>query len=93
MIRRMKPNEHLIFCASAGFVPKRSEKLRFVIYFTSLNKYVERLVHAFLFSDQVAHIIKSNTTHMACVDLHSGYFLVKLYFTFLESLPVFIVML
>ena len=36
----MGPNETLEVCAPAGFVPKKSKKLRFVIDFTSLNKYI-----------------------------------------------------
>merc|ERR1711873_167477 len=44
VIRRMKPNEHSKFCAPAGFVPKKNGKLRFVIDFTALNKYVNRPV-------------------------------------------------
>ena len=40
VIRRMKPNEQPKFCAPAGFMPKKSGKLRFVIDFTALNKNV-----------------------------------------------------
>ena len=47
IIRRMVPNETSEVCAPAGFVPKKAKKLRFVIDFTSLNKYVERPVHSF----------------------------------------------
>ena len=74
VIRRMKLNEHSKFCAPAGFVPKKSGKLWFVINFTALNKYVERSVHAFPSSDQIAQSLKLNTTHMACIDFPSGYF-------------------
>ena len=41
VIRHMKPNEQSKFCAPAEFVPKKSGKLRFVIDFTALDKYVE----------------------------------------------------
>ena len=41
VIRRMKANEQSEFCAPSGFEPKKSAKLRFVIDFTALNKYVE----------------------------------------------------
>ena len=41
IIRRLGPNETSDVCAPAGFVPKKSKKLRFVIDFTSLNKYIE----------------------------------------------------
>ena len=47
VIRHMKANEQSKFCAPAGFVPKKSGKLRFVINFTALNKYVQRPVHLF----------------------------------------------
>ena len=72
VIRRMEANEQLEFCAPSGFVPKKSGKLRFVIDFTALNKYVRRPVHSFLSSDQVAQSIKPGTTHIACVDFPSG---------------------
>ena len=74
VIRRMKPNEHSKFCAPAGFVPKKSGKLRFVIDFTALNKYVNRPVHSLPSSDDIARSLKSDTTHMACIDFPSGYF-------------------
>ena len=74
VIRRMEANEQSDFCAPTGFVPKKSGKLRFVIDFTALNKYVQRPVHSFPSSDQVAQAIKSTTTHLACVDFPSGYF-------------------
>ena len=74
VIRRMEANEQSEFCAPSGFVPKKSGKLRFVIDFTALNKYVQRPVHLFLSSDQVAQSIKSSTTHIVCVDFPSGYF-------------------
>ena len=47
VIRRMEANEHSEFCAPSGFVPKKNGKLRFVIDFTALNKYVQHLVHSF----------------------------------------------
>ena len=53
IIRRLGPNETSDVCAPAGFVPKKSRKLRFVIDFTSLNKYIERPVHAFPSTDQI----------------------------------------
>ena len=70
----MKFNEQSQFCTPAGFVPKKSRKLRFVIDFTALNKYVERPVHAFPSNNQIAQSLKLNTTHMACIDFPSGYF-------------------
>ena len=75
----MKANEQSEFCAPSGFVPKKSGKLRFVIDFTALNKYVENPVHSFPSSDQVAQSIKASTTHLACVDFPSGYFQAKLH--------------
>ena len=72
VIRRMKANEQSEFCAPTGFVPKKSGKLRFVIDFIALNKYVEHPVHSFPSSDQVAQGIKSSTTHLACVEFPSG---------------------
>ena len=74
VIRRMKANEQSKFCAPAGFVPKKSDKLRFVINFTALNKYVQRPVHSFPSSDQVAQALKASTTHIATIDFPSGYF-------------------
>ena len=71
VIRRMKLNEHTKFCAPSGFVPKKSGKLCFVINFTALNKYVNRLVHAFPSSDDIARSLKANTSHMACIDFPS----------------------
>ena len=53
IIRRMGPNETSDVCSPAGFVPKKSKKLRFVVDFTSLNKYVERPVHSFPSTDQI----------------------------------------
>ena len=53
IIRRLGLNETSEVCAPAGFVPKKSKKLRFVINFTSLNKYIERLVHSFQSTDQI----------------------------------------
>ena len=38
IIQRLEPNETSDVCAQAGFVPKKSKKLRFAIDFTSLNK-------------------------------------------------------
>ena len=46
IIRRMGPNETSEVCTPARFVPKKSKKLRFVIDFTSLNKY--SLSHPFI---------------------------------------------
>ena len=57
IIRRMGPNETSEVCAPAGFVPKKSKKLRFVIDFTSLNKYIARPVHSFPSSDQIQQAI------------------------------------
>ena len=74
VIRKMKANEQSEFCAPSGFLPKKNGILRFVIDFTALNKYVQRLVHSFPSSDQVAQSIKSSTTHIACVDFPSRYF-------------------
>ena len=51
VIRKIKANEKSEFCASSGFVPRKSGKLRFVIDFTALNKYVQCPVHSFLLSD------------------------------------------
>ena len=79
VIRRMKANEQSKFCAPSGFVPKKSGKLRFVIDFTALNKYVEHPVHSFPSSDQVTQSIKASTTHLACVDFPSGYFQARLH--------------
>ena len=70
----MESNEQSEFCAPSGFVPKKSGKLRFVIDFTALKKYVRRPVHSFPSSDQVAQSIRPGTTHIACVDFPSGYF-------------------
>ena len=74
VIRRMKANEQSKFCAPAGFVHKKSGKLRFVIDFTALNKYVQRPVHSFPSSDQVAQALKASTTHIAAIDFPSSYF-------------------
>ena len=41
IIRRLGPNETSEVCTPASFIPKKSKKLRFVIDFTSLNKYVK----------------------------------------------------
>ena len=41
IIRRLEPNKTSDVCAQAAFVPKKSKKLRFVIDFTMLNKYIE----------------------------------------------------
>ena len=74
MIRRLKPNETSDVCAQAGFMPKKSQKLRFVIDFTSLNKYIEHPVHSFPSTDQIQQAIRHDTCFMACIDFPSGYF-------------------
>ena len=79
VIRWMKANEQSEFCAPSGFVPKKSGKLRFVIDFTALNKYVEHPVQSFPSSYQVAQSIKASTTHLMCVDCPSGYFQARLH--------------
>ena len=78
IIRRLGPNEKSDVCALAGFVPKKSKKLRFVIDFTSLNKYIERPVHSFPSTDHIQQAIRHNTRFMACVDFPSGYFQLRL---------------
>ena len=47
IIRKLEPNETSEVCAQAGFVPKKSKKLSFVIDLTAFNKYIERPVHSF----------------------------------------------
>ena len=79
VIRRMKGNEQSEFFAPSGIVPKKSGKVRFVIDFTALNKYVEHPVHSFPSSDKVAQSIKASTTHLDCVDFPSGYFQARLH--------------
>ena len=74
IIRRLGPNETSEVCAPAGFVPKKSKKLRFVIDFTSLNKYIARPVHSFPSTDQIQQAIRHDTCFIACVDFPSGYF-------------------
>ena len=78
IIRRLGPNETSEVCAPAGFVPKKSKKLRFVINFTSLNKYIERPVHSFPSTDQIQQAIRHDTCFMACIDFPSGYFQLRL---------------
>ena len=78
IIRRLEPNEISDICAQAGFVPKKSKKLRFVIDFTLLNKYIECPVHSFLSTDQIQQAIRHDTCFMACIDFLSGYFQLKL---------------
>ena len=51
--RRLEPNETSEVCAQAGFVPKKSKKLHYVIDFTSLNQYIERPVQSFPRNDQI----------------------------------------
>ena len=57
IIRRLGPNETSEVCTPAGFVPKKSKKLRFIIDFTSLNKYIVRPVHSFPSTDQIQQAI------------------------------------
>ena len=78
IIRRLEPNETSDVCAQVGFVPKKSKKLRFVIDFTSLNKYIEQPVHSFPSTDQIQQAIRHDTCFMACIDFPSGYFQLKL---------------
>ena len=61
IICRIEPNETSEVCAQAGFVPKKSKKLRFVIDFTLLNKYIERPVHSFPSTDQIQQAIRHDT--------------------------------
>ena len=74
IIRRLGPNETSEVCAPAGFVPKKSKKLRFVIDFISLNKYIARTVHSFPSTDQIQQAIQHETRFIACVDFPSDYF-------------------
>ena len=78
IIRRLGPNKTSEVCAPAGFVPKKSKKLRFMIDFTSLNKYIKRPVHSFPSTDQIQQAMRHDTRYMACVDFPSGYFQLKL---------------
>ena len=78
IICRLEPNETSEVCAQAGFVPKKSKKLRFVIDFTLLNKYIERPVHSFPSTDQIQQAIRHDTCFMACIDFPSGYFQLRL---------------
>merc|ERR1711867_424961 len=78
IIRRMGPNKMSDVCSPAGFVPKKSKKMRFVVDFTSLNKYVERPVHSFPSTDQIGQAIRHDTRYLACVDFPSGYFQLRL---------------
>ena len=55
-------------------MPKKSKKLRFVIDFTLLIKYIERPVHLFQSIDQIQQAIRHNTRFIACVDFPWGYF-------------------
>ena len=74
----MGPNEKSEVCSPAGFVPKKSKKLRFVVDFTSLNKYVEWPVHSFPSTDQIQQAIRHDICFMACVNFPSGYFQLRL---------------
>ena len=78
IICRLELNETSDVCAQAGFVPKKSKKLRFVIDFTSLNKYIEIPVHSFPSTDQIQQAIRHDTHFMACIDFPSGYFQLRL---------------
>merc|ERR1712074_456480 len=62
IIRRVGVDESSKYCAPSQFVPKKSGKLRFVVDFTALNKFVMRPVHGFPSSEQVMNSIKTNTT-------------------------------
>ena len=66
IIGRLEPNKTSEVCAQAGFVPKKSKKLCFVIDFTSLNQYIERPVHSFPSIDQIQKAIKHVSCLMAC---------------------------
>ena len=57
IIRQLGPNETSEVCTSARLVPKKSKKLRFVIDFTSLNKYIARPMHSFPSTDQIQQAI------------------------------------
>ena len=61
IIHRLEPNETSDLCAQAGFVPKKSKKLRLLIDFTSFNHYIERPVHSFPSTDQIQQAIKHDT--------------------------------
>ena len=74
IIRRVGADESSKYCAPSQFVPKKSGKLRFVVDFTALNKFVMRPVHSFPSSKQVMNSIKANTTHIAVLDFVNGYF-------------------
>merc|ERR1712030_250983 len=74
IIRRVNADEPAKYCAPCQFVPKKSGKLRFVVDFTALNKYVIRPVHSISSSEQVMNSIKPNTTHVAIIDFVNGYF-------------------
>ena len=68
IIRRLGPSKTSEVCAPAGFVPKKSKKLCFMINFTSLNKYIERPVHLFPSTDQIQQAIRHDTRFIACVN-------------------------
>ena len=78
IIRRVGADEPSSYCAPCQFVPKKSRKLRFVVDFTALNRYVICTVHSFPSSEQVMNSIKANTTHVAILDFVNGYFQSKL---------------
>ena len=78
IIRSLGVNEASDYCAQAAFVPKRSNKLRFVVDFSSLNKYFQRPVHSFPSSDQNLQGIRHDTRFLASLDFPSGYFQLKL---------------
>merc|ERR1712074_365353 len=69
IIRRVGADESSKYCTPSQFVPKKSRKLRFVVDFTALNKYVMRPVHSFPSSEQVMNSIKANTTHISPLTL------------------------
>ena len=78
IIRKVGSDESSSYCTPCQFVPKKSGKLRFVVDFMALNKYVARLVHSFPSSEQVMNSVKADTTHVAVLDFVNGYFQSKL---------------
>ena len=74
VIQECLPNETSEFSAPCSFVPKKSGSLCFIVDYTSLNKFIERLTHSFPTSDDIMRSIPAETTHIGIIDFVSGYF-------------------
>lgn len=79
IIEAVSDLEHTAFVAPGFFIPKTgTEKLRFVIDYTGLNRFVERPVHPFMSTTEVLNAIPPDSKVFLKADCTSGYYQIPL---------------